>query len=88
MKLKKQINFNKYSRMQLHPEALIATTFYKDKNDFFKIKEAKQSFLVGDWLYAKVETKTEDTYVKYFVADGEPRKDSVAFHVIGKLWVF
>lgn len=86
--MKKQISPRCFQRMQLHPEALVVSAYYKDKKDFYTIKEAKQSYLIGDYLYCHVTTKTEDTFVKYLVAEGEPRKDSVAFHVIGKLWAF
>lgn len=87
MNLKQQINQNKFNRMMLHPEALVVSAYYTDK----KTHQAKQpirSFLVQDWLYCEVETKTENTFVKYYIAEDSPRKDSVAFHTIGKLWVF
>ncbi|MNF63032.1 hypothetical protein D3C85_293000 [compost metagenome] len=87
MKLKTQISPNCYQRMMLHPEALTASAYYREGN---KIKQPIQSFVVEDFLYCHVQCKNEkdSTYVKYYVAEGEPRKDGVAFHTVGKLWAF
>lgn len=99
VKRKIQVSPSQFHRLSQHPDALIVTAYYRYQDNFYEAKVTDQAFLLNDFIYAKVDCKKKrnepkgtvrhaSTYVRYDVADGVPRADSLAYVVIGKLYPF
>lgn len=99
MKLKEQVSRHKFHRVIQDPEAMIAKAYYRNPREFWEILEAQEAYLVGEDLYCRVMCKNpkkstgayvqeQFTYVRYYVAEGVPRKDDVAYYTLSKVNIF